>query len=75
MEWHHNSIVGTTSQDQWVCINALLLQVLQLIVMDEDLIGGGKVMGVAQIPLKEVCWRVCVEWGWGGGCICKWRGG
>lgn len=32
----------------------LFLQVLQLIVMDEDLVGGGKVMGVAQLPLNQV---------------------
>lgn len=35
-------------------------QVLQLIVMDEDVVGGGKVMGVAQMPLKEVRRRGCV---------------
>jgi hypothetical protein len=29
-------------------------QVLQLVVMDEDLIGGGKVMGVTQLPLRDV---------------------
>lgn len=38
------------------CCHLLLLclQVLQLIVMDEDLVGGGKIMGVAQMPLKQV---------------------
>lgn len=41
-----------------VCVAAVgsccAWQVLQLIVMDEDLVGGGKVMGVAQMPLKQV---------------------
>lgn len=49
--------------------HVMALQVLQLIVMDEDLIGGGKVMGVAQMPLKQVSRMGVVVIGRAGGCV------